>query len=292
MSLAGLLLDPFLDYGFMRRALAGCVALSLGSAPIGVLLVLRRMSLIGDAMAHAILPGAAVGFLVAGLSLFAMTLGGLITGIAVALLSGLVSRFTLIREDASFAAFYLVSLGVGVLLVSIRGSNVDLLHVLFGTVLALDDPALILIGGISTATLVSLAVIYRPLIVECLDPGFLRVVGGGGLVIHAVFLTLVVLNLVGGFHALGTLMVVGLMMLPAAAARFWAETVIGQMLVAVVIALLSSMAGLLLSYHYSLPASPSIILIAGGFYLGSILLGRYGSLAASAWRLARAPRLA
>src|SRR5690606_22564495 len=113
------LIDPFTDYGFMRRALAGCVALSVGSAPIGVLLVLRRMSLVGDAMAHAILPGAAVGFLVSGLSIWAMTIGGLITGLAVAFLSGLVARYTPQREDASFAGFYLISLGLGVLLVSL-----------------------------------------------------------------------------------------------------------------------------------------------------------------------------
>ena len=85
---------PFIEYGFMRRALVACLALSIGSGPIGVLLVLRRMSLVGDALSHAVLPGAAIGFLVAGLSLWAMGLGGLVAGLAVALLSGLVSRAT------------------------------------------------------------------------------------------------------------------------------------------------------------------------------------------------------
>jgi len=285
------LIDPFTDYGFMRRALAGCVALSFGSAPIGVLLVLRRMSLVGDAMAHAILPGAAVGFLVSGLSIWAMTIGGLITGLAVAFLSGLVARYTPQREDASFAGFYLISLGLGVLLVSLRGTNMDLLHVLFGTVLALDDSALLLIGGISTATLVCLALFYRPIVLECLDPGFLRALGGNGYLIHATFLTIVVLNLVGGFHALGTLMVVGLMMLPAAAARFWAESVLGQMVTSVVIGLVASIIGLLLSYHASLPASPAIILVAGVLYILSLSFGRHGSLLRQALyqRAARLP---
>lgn len=279
------LFAPFVEYGFMRRALAGCVALSAGSCPLGVLLVLRRMSLVGDAMSHAILPGAAVGFLIAGLSLLAMTIGGLVTGLTVAVLAGVVSRLTPLREDASFAAFYLVSLGLGVLIVSLRGSNVDLLHVLFGTVLALNDPALVLILTASTVTLVALAVVYRPLVMECLDPGFLRVIGRAGPVAHMTFVTLVVLNLVGGFHALGTLMVVGLMMLPAAAARFWAETVPGQMAVAVALGVASGVAGLLLSYHAAVPASPAIILSAGALYVASVLAGRYGSLAASAIRL-------
>lgn len=285
MTAFDLLFAPFADYGFMRRALAGCLALSVGACPLGVLLVLRRMSLVGDAMSHAILPGAAVGFLIAGLSLFAMTVGGLVTGLLVAVLAGMVSRFTPLREDASFAAFYLVSLGLGVLLVSLRGSNVDLLHVLFGTVLALDDAALVLIVSVATLTLFALAAIYRPLVIECLDPGFLRVAGGGGLVAHMVFVALVVLNLVGGFHALGTLMVVGLMMLPAAAARFWAETAPGQMAVATLIGVGSSFVGLVASYHHALAASPAIILSAGAAYLASVLAGRHGSVAASLIRL-------
>lgn len=281
MTPADLLL-PFVEYSFMRRALVGCIALSVGACPLGVVLVLRRMSLVGDAMSHAILPGAAIGFLIAGLSLFAMTLGGLVTGLAVAMLAGVVARLTPLREDASFAAFYLVSLGLGVLLVSLRGSNIDLLHVLFGTVLALDDPALVLILSVASITLVALAVVYRPLVMECLDPGFLRIMGRAGPVAHMTFVTLVVLNLVGGFHALGTLMVVGLMMLPAASARFWAETVPGQMFVATGLGIAASTSGLLASYHGSVPASPAIILAAGGLYLASVLGGRHGSLAASA----------
>jgi len=132
------------------------------------------MSLMGDAMSHAILPGAAIGYLLAGLSLFAMSLGGFAAGLAVALAAGLVARSTVLREDASLAAFYLVSLALGVLIVSVRGSNVDLLHVLFGTVLALDDAALYLVASITTVSLAVLAVIYRPLVLECFDPQFLR----------------------------------------------------------------------------------------------------------------------
>src|ERR1700741_4901436 len=102
------LISPFVEYEFMRRALAAVIALALGGAPIGVFLMLRRVTLVGDAMAHAILPGAAIGFLLSGLNLFAMTAGGLIAGFTVALLTGLVARSTELKEDASLAAFYLV----------------------------------------------------------------------------------------------------------------------------------------------------------------------------------------
>ncbi len=268
-----LLVAPFAEFEFMRRALAGCVAIALGAAPVGVFLVLRRMSLIGDAMAHAILPGAAIAFLIAGFSLFWMTLGGLAAGLIVALLSGAVARTTAVKEDASLASFYLVSLALGVMIVSTEGSNVDLMHVLFGTVLALDDAAVLTLASIATVTVFALALVYRPLVAECFDPGFLRAVGGGGASIHFVFLALVVLNLVGGFQALGTLMAVGLMMLPAAGARFWSDTVGGQIAAAAAMALLSAYAGLLGSFHFDAPSGPAIILTAGAFYLASLIAG-------------------
>jgi zinc/manganese transport system permease protein len=272
--------QPFADFVFMQRALLGCVAIALGAVPVGVFLMLRRLSLTGDAMAHAILPGAAVGFLVAGLSLPAMTVGGLVAGLAVALLTGAVSRATTLREDTSLAAFYLISLALGVLLVSLKGSNVDLMHVLFGTVLALDDPALTLLCTITTITLVTLALLYRPLVLECVDPQFLRSVSRWSAPVHFVFLALVVVNLVAGFQALGTLMAVGIMILPAAAARFWARGVGAVIAVAVCIALAASVAGLLASYHVGLPSGPAIILAAGLAYLVSLLVGPVGSVTA------------
>jgi len=271
-------LQPFLEFGFMQRALLGCVLLSVSAAPVGVFLMLRRMSLTGDAMAHAILPGAALGYLVAGLSLGAMTVGGIAAGMAVAVGSGLVARHTVLREDTSLAAFYLLSLALGVLIVSTRGNSVDLLHVLFGTVLALDDAALALLGGIAAATLLALRVLYRPLVLECLDPEFLRGTSRWSAAAHFGFLALLVINLVAGFHALGTLMAVGMMVLPAAAARFWVRRLRPLLAGAVAMALLASAGGLLLSYHADWPTSPVIVLCLGAMLLLSMLFAPHGVL--------------
>lgn len=276
MNLFDLFVGPFVQYGFMSRALVGAVVIALSAAPVGVFLMLRRMSLSGDAMAHAILPGAGVGFLIAGLEILPMTLGGFAAGLIVALLAGLVSRLTIQREDTSLAAFYLISLALGVMLVSLRGSSVDLMHVLFGTVLALNNDALIMIGAVATISLFALALIWRPLVAECLDPNFLRSVSGAGQPVHLIFLALVVLNLVGGFQALGTLLAVGLMMLPAAAARFWVTRLEALSVVAVAIGVASSYLGLLLSYYLSVPSGPAIILTAGAIYLLSLLVGNRG----------------
>jgi zinc/manganese transport system permease protein len=274
--------QPFAEFAFMRHALIGTLALALGCAPIGVFLVLRRMSLLGDAMSHAILPGAAIAFIAYGLSLTALTIGGLLAGLVVVILAGAVTRLTQIKEDASFAAFYLLSLASGVLLVSKWGSNVDLMHILFGSVLAVDTPALLLVAAIATLTLLMLAIFYRPLVIESFDPEFLRATRRGGALTHFVFLILVVLNLVAGFQALGTLMAVGLMMLPATTARLWARTLAGLLPIAMLIAFVSGFAGLLISYHGDLPSGPAIILTAGCIYLASLLIGRNGGLL---WRM-------
>jgi zinc/manganese transport system permease protein len=279
MTLYSALVAPFIEYGFMRRALVASIALGLGSGPVGVLLMLRRMSLVGDAMSHAVLPGAAIGFLIAGgVSLPAMGLGGLVAGLSVALLSGLVSRTTPLREDASFASFYLASLALGVLIVSLRGSNMDLLHVLFGTILAIDATALYLVGSIASLTLVILAVVYRPLVAECFDPGFLRAVGGRGPLYHFLFLFLVVINLVAGFQALGTLMAVGLMMLPAVIAQLWARTLPIMLLIATSTAALSGLIGLLVSFHFGFASGPTIILTASLMYGASLLISPSGAI--------------
>src|SRR5712691_3683552 len=279
---------PFTEFEFMRRALVGAFALALGAAPVGVFLMLRRMSLVGDAMAHAILPGAAIGFLLHGLDLIAMTAGGLVAGFVVAFAAGLVARVTELKEDASLATFYLVSLALGVMIVSVKGTNLDLLHVLFGNVLALDDQTLLLIAAIASLTLIVLAVIYRPLVLECVDPGFLRSVSNAGAPTHLAFLVLVVMNLVGGFQALGTLLAVGIMMLPAAVARFWARDITAMIIIATVSGAVSGYAGLLLSFHvdmnsHSVPAGPAIILVAGVLYFVSVLFGRVGGVVRQAF---------
>lgn len=271
-----LLIAPFAEFGFMRRALVACLALSLGAAPLGVFLILRRMSLVGDTLGHAVLPGAAIGYWLGGLSLPAMGFGGLVAGLGVALAAGVVARTTQLAEDASFAGFYLLSLSIGVLLLSAGNSQIDLLHVLFGNILAIDAPALLLIVAVTSVSTIVLAALYRLLVLECFDPTFARALSAPGGAVHLVFLTLVVVNLVAGFQVLGTLLAVGLMMLPAAAARLLAETLAGMLLVATAIAAGAGIVGLLASYHFGLASGPAIIVAAGAAYLAAIVLGRGG----------------
>lgn len=277
-----MVIGPFAEFAFMRRALVATLALSLSAAPLGVFLTLRRLSLMGDALSHAVLPGVAAGFMVAGLSLPAMALGGVLAGMLVVGLAGLVSKFTALKEDASLAAIYLVALALGVTLISRHGTQLDLLHILFGSALGVDRAGLLLVASVATASVLALALMYRGLVLESFDPTFLNASTGpgwrGGWVWQQGFLMLVVVNLVAGFQTLGTLMAVGLMMLPAASARLWHDTLPAQLLNASGQAMLAGVSGLLLSYHLDTPSGPTIIGCAGALYFSSLLLAPGGWL--------------
>ena len=276
--LGELCVQPFVEFDFMRQALLGMVCLALGAAPLGVLLQLRRMSLMGDAISHAVLPGVVAGYLVAGQNIWAMGAGGLAAGMLMALGVGLATRRSPVREDAHLAAFYLASLALGVVLVSRYGSQADLLHLLFGSVLAMDASTLALLGAVAGLSLLVLGVFRRNFLAQAIDPLFFQARGGRMTLWHVVFLMLVVLNLVAGFQAMGTLMAVGLMMLPAIIARLWVRTLGHMVLLALGLALACGYGGLLLSFHAELPSGPAIILLCALVYGLSLVFGTQGGL--------------
>ncbi len=271
---------PFAEFAFMRRALVATLALALSAAPLGVFLTLRRMSLLGDALSHAVLPGVAIGFMVSGLSLVAMALGGVLAGMVVAGIAAAVSRFTTLKEDASLAAIYLVALALGVSLISGHGTQLDLLHILFGSALGVDSNGLLLVACVATVSVLAIALMYRGLVLETFDPVFLGSSRSGhrAWLWHQGFLMLVVVNLVAGFQTLGTLMAVGLMMLPAVSARLWHDTLAAQLVNAAGQASVAGVTGLLLSYHFDTPSGPTIIGCAGALYFISLLLAPGGWL--------------
>ena len=274
MSVHALIIEPFESLAFMRAALVACLALALANGAVGTLLVLRRMSLDGNVLGHAVMPGAAVGFLYAGPSPGWLSLGGLASGLAVAALAGMLTGGRAVR-DARLVAFYLVALSLGVILVAWTGSNVDVMRVLFGTVLAIDQRALVDIAAVSSAVVLAIAALYRPLAVGAFDPAFVRAMGTRA-PYGAVFQALVVMALVASFQAFGTLLAVGPMLLPAAAARCWGLGVAASMALATGFGLAASVAGLLVSYHDNLPSGPAIVLVAGLLY--GISLAAAGTL--------------
>ncbi|ABM44651.1 metal ABC transporter permease [Bartonella bacilliformis] len=271
-----LFFSPFIDFQFMQNALIASILLTISACPIGVLLVLRGMSLTGDAISHAILPGVATAFLFFGLSLIPMTIGGILAGLLVALATALISRNSLQKEDASMAVFYLIALAAGIIIISLKGSMIDLLHLLFGSILAIDAQTLWLIAAITIITVSSLCIFWRAFVIESLDPLFFRSFSPLGKYIHILLLKLMVFNLVGGFQSLGTLLSIGIMMIPAITARFWLSHLGPICVLSVILGIISSIFGLLVSFHMSLPSGPAIIMVAGFMYLLSCLISPRG----------------
>ena len=264
-------------FAFMQRAFVATTVLSASVAPVGAFLVLRRLSLAGEAMAHAITPGIVIGFVTAGLSVMSLLVGGLIAGVGVAILTALLARKTILRSDASLASLYLIALAAGIFILSAAGSAVPLKSFLFGSILGIDDSSMILVGAVATITLVSFAILLRPLIISTCDPVFFEAQTKRPWLIDQGFMLLLVLNLLAAFKTLGTLMAVGLMILPATSARYWSSTITGQLILGFIFALLSCWIGLTLSYVFpETPSGPAIVLTAGGFFLISALLGPLG----------------
>jgi len=271
--------SPF-DYAFMRRALAACLALSFTAPIIGVLLSLRGLCLMSEALSHAMLPGIALAFMLAGFSLPLMMLGGLAAGLVTVGVASAISLSSGLREDAAMASLFLLAMASGVMLMTLSGSALDLGHILFGSVLAVDTGTLLLVAASCSLVLVALTVAYRALVVESLDPLFLTLQGRHAGWTKALFMSLTVTTLVVSFQTLGALMAAGLMLLPATASRYWSRRLETMLPLACGLAVLSSIVGLLLSYHLDLPAGPAIVLLAGGGYLISLLLGPHGGMLA------------
>ena len=271
------LLSEMFDYAFMRRAFVVTSILSASVAPVGAFLVLRRLSLAGEAMAHAITPGVVIGFVTAGLSVMSLLFGGLIAGLGIAVMTAYLARNTILRSDASLASLYLIALAIGIFILSAAGSAVPLKSFLFGSILGVDDPSMILVGGVATVTLVTFALILRPLIMSTCDPVFFDSQVKRPWIVDQGFMFLLVLNLLAAFKTLGTLMAVGLMILPATAARYWSGTITAQLGLGFIFSLLSCWLGLTLSYVLpETPSGPAIVLVAGTIFVLSALFGPLG----------------
>ena len=269
----------WLSYDFMQRALVATSVLSVSVAPVGVFLVLRRLSLAGEAMAHAIVPGIVIAFVAFGLSVVSMITGGMIAGVLVAFGTSMLSRRTLIREDASLASLYLIALALGIFILSAAGSAIPLKSFLFGSALGIGDDTLLLIGATATITLFSFAFMLRALIAATFDPLFFESQSRHSGLVQQWFMFLLVLNLLAAFKSLGTLMAVGLMILPATAARYWVSTITSYLILTFLFAVFSCWAGLILSFYLNnVPTGPAIVLVAGGVFFLSLFFAPLGLL--------------
>lgn len=258
-----LFIAPFIEYSFMQKAMLSCFFLCISAIPLGVFLLLRGLSLVGDSLSHGILPGIALAAIFFGMKPIPLFIGGIIAGLIVAFISNQLSIRSIIPEDASFTVIYSLSLALGVLILFHHGTNTNVLHLLFGSVLGIDVATLSLIAGVCIITTIFLGNFRKLLLMYCFDPLLFQVAGYNHRLLMFSFLTLVVSNLVASYQAIGTLLALGLMMLPAITGRILCTHYRQIFKISSLLGILGCYAGLLLSYHVDWPSGPSIILCLG-----------------------------
>jgi len=270
MSPGDLLCEPF-RYEFMQRGLLSAVALGVSGGLLGCVLMLRRLALMGDALAHSLLPGIGLAYLFFGASMPALFAGALLAGLLTALGSALLSRLTRVKEDAAFGALFVAFFGVGVVVVNLAGARLNLMHFLFGNILGVSPADLGLAGGTSLFTVVVFVIFYRHLLLETFDPLFYRATGGRGGLVHLGLLALTVLNLIAALQTMGIVLSLGLFLLPAVTAYLWCDRLPTMLMTAAALAVVGSVVGIIVSYHAGWPSGACIVLCLGTAFLGSAL---------------------
>lgn len=274
-----------LTYGFMQRGLAASLMVGILCAVVGCYVVLRSMAFLGDALAHAVLPGVALAYLLGG----NLLIGALVAAVVVALGIGFFSRRGAIKEDTAIGILFAAALSLGVVLISsIRSYAVDLTHILFGNVLGVSDADLALIGGLGMVVLATIALLYKEFLVVSFDPilgATLRLPVG---LLRAVLLVLLALTIVVSLQAVGVGLVAAMLVTPGATAYLLTRRLFPMMVLAAALGSLASLVGLYLSFYLNVASGAAIVLTATSFFLLAFFLApRRGLLWAGLRRRAR-----
>lgn len=257
------LIEP-LQYAFMQRGMVAAVLVGLLCAVIGTYVVLRSMAFLGDALAHAILPGVAVAYLLGG----NLLVGALIAAILVALGIGFFTRGGTVREDTAIGILFSAALALGVALISsIRSYAVDLSHIIFGNVLGVGPDDLWLIAGLTVLVLAAVVLLFRPLFVVSFDPVMAKTLRLPVELLRNLLLVLLALTIVGSMQTVGIGLVAAMLVTPGATAYLLTRRLAPMMAISAVLGIVSSVIGLYLSYYLNIVSGSAIVLVATAFFI-------------------------
>lgn len=272
------LLEPF-SYTFMQRALLSCALIGFTNGFLGTFIILRRQALLTDALSHSLLPGVAVAAMFVGLSPCGLLLGGLIAALLVALGGQLIARNSRLKDETAVASLYIIAFALGVVLIRFSRVKVDLTHFLFGNILGVSNGDLWIAYLAAFLTLTSLVIFQRPLLLTLFDGAVARASGIRVGWLETGLLALTVLGLVASLQAVGVLLSLGLLILPAATAYLLTDSFTRMLWGGAVLGLLGSVSGLFLSFFANIPSGPCIILLLALFLGAAYLFSpRYGVL--------------
>jgi ABC-type Mn2+/Zn2+ transport system permease subunit len=271
---------------FMQRALLASLMVGILCSVLGCFVVLRAMAFLGDALAHAILPGVAIAYLL-GANLLA---GALVAALVVAAGIGLVSRRGTVKEDTAIGILFAAALALGVVLIStVRSYATDLTHILFGNVLGVTTADLWLTGILALAVLATVLLLYKELLLASFDPVLAHTLRLRPELLRFVMLVLLALTVVVSLQTVGVGLVAAMLVTPAAAAYLVTRRLSAMMAVAALIGAGSSVAGLYASYYLNVASGAAVVLVATAIFVVVFLASpRHGAVAR--WMRAVRPR--
>jgi ABC-type Mn2+/Zn2+ transport system permease subunit/Mn-dependent DtxR family transcriptional regulator len=257
-----------LQYEFMQRAVVESVFIGVTCGLVGAFIMLRRMSLIGDALAHAVLPGVIIGFMIAGKGQVAMFIGAVTAGLITSLMIGFINRNSRIKEDTSIGVMFTGAFALGVLLVSqLKNVHIDLTSYLFGDILGVSNDDLILSGIIAVVVIVSILLFYKQLLVTSFDPTMAAVLGISTGLVHYFLMSLLSMTIVASLQSVGLILVVAMLITPSATAYLLTDRLPKMLMLSVFFAVFTALVGLLGSYHLNFASGASMVVFATVVFL-------------------------
>lgn len=270
------LLEPF-HYEFMHRALLACAIIGFTNGFLGAFVVLRRLALMADALSHSLLPGLAIAAIVVGLNPGGLLLGGLLAATFVALGGHLIARSSRVKDETAIASLYIISLAIGIGIIKYAHVKVSLDHFLFGNILGIGDTDLWLSYGTGALVLLTITLLHRPLLLALFEPSVAQTQGVKVGRLLSLLVVLIVLTMVTSLQAIGVLLSLGLMVLPAATIYLLSDSYSAMSWGGGFLGATGAVAGLLLSFWADIPSGPAIVLVLGAAFLGAYLFSpKYG----------------
>lgn len=250
------------EYQFLSRAMLTAILVGVVCGVVGCLIILRGLSLMGDAMSHAVLPGVALSFLMN----IPMFIGAMITGMLSSIMIGYISEASKTKKDAAIGITFTTFLALGIVLISVIHSATDLYHILFGNILAITQSAFHTTLAVSTVVLALILILYRPLKMSTFDPIFSRMSGLNTTMIHYFVMLLLALVIVASVQTVGVILVVALLITPASTAFLFTKKLSTMMIISSIFSVISSTTGIYMSFKMNLPSGAVIVLISAVLY--------------------------
>ncbi|EHL7230681.1 metal ABC transporter permease [Staphylococcus pseudintermedius] len=250
------------EYQFLSRAMLTAILVGVVCGVVGCLIILRGLSLMGDAMSHAVLPGVALSFLMN----IPMFIGAMVTGMLSSIMIGYISEASKTKKDAAIGITFTTFLALGIVLISVIHSATDLYHILFGNILAITQYAFHTTLAVSIVVLALILILYRPLKMSTFDPIFSRMSGLNTTMIHYFVMLLLALVIVASVQTVGVILVVALLITPASTAFLFTKKLSTMMIISSIFSVISSTLGIYMSFKLNLPSGAVIVLISAVLY--------------------------